>query len=43
MRAGNRCEVCADGYYGNPQAGVSCQRCQCNDNVDPNAINNCNS
>ena len=44
--AGNRCEVCADGYYGDPQ-GLSgykrpCQRCECNTNIDLNAVANCN-
>lgn len=44
---GNRCELCSDGYYGDPEGryGVRrpCQRCTCNDNIDPNAVGNCNS
>ncbi|XP_049885206.1 laminin subunit gamma-1 [Pectinophora gossypiella] len=44
--AGPKCEVCADGYFGDPtgQFGPAseCQECQCNGNVDPNAVGNCN-
>ncbi|XP_031767395.2 laminin subunit gamma-1 [Galleria mellonella] len=44
--AGPRCEVCADGHFGDPtgQFGPSkeCEECQCNGNVDPNAVGNCN-
>ncbi|KAL0851757.1 hypothetical protein ABMA28_000069 [Loxostege sticticalis] len=43
--AGPRCEVCADGHFGDPtgQFGPAqqCQECQCNGNVDPNAVGNC--
>ena len=39
--------MCADGYFGDPLGRFGtrrpCERCRCNDNVDPNAINNCNS
>ncbi|XP_067846572.1 laminin subunit gamma-1-like [Heptranchias perlo] len=38
---GERCEMCEEGYFGNPQAGRSCQPCACNSNVDPNAVGNC--
>uniref|UniRef100_A0A182X6E3 LANB2 n=1 Tax=Anopheles quadriannulatus TaxID=34691 RepID=A0A182X6E3_ANOQN len=43
---GPRCELCSDGYYGDP-TGVygsvrMCQPCDCNGNVDPNAVGNCN-
>lgn len=41
---GHRCDLCIDGYYavshdsyGQPQ----CAKCECNENVDPNAIGNC--
>ena len=37
---GNRCDFCADGYYGDPPARP-CQKCVCNDNIDPNAVANC--
>ncbi|XP_071820320.1 laminin subunit gamma-1-like isoform X1 [Apostichopus japonicus] len=44
---GNRCEMCADGFYGDPygEYGVPtpCIRCDCNGNVDSNAVGNCNS
>ncbi|XP_012576653.1 PREDICTED: laminin subunit gamma-3 [Condylura cristata] len=44
---GQRCEVCDDGFFGDP-LGLSgpprpCQRCQCSGNVDPNAVGNCDS
>ncbi|XP_078417510.1 laminin subunit gamma-1-like [Cetorhinus maximus] len=38
---GKRCEMCEEGYFGNPQAGRSCQPCTCNNNVDPNSLRNC--
>ncbi|MBN3312115.1 LAMC1 protein, partial [Atractosteus spatula] len=42
---GKRCELCDDGYFGDPlgQNGAvrSCNPCQCNDNIDPNAVGNC--
>ncbi|XP_036128726.1 laminin subunit gamma-2 [Molossus molossus] len=42
---GARCELCADGYFGDPfgeQGPVRpCQPCQCNNNVDPSASGNC--
>ena len=45
-RTGSRCEKCEDGFYGDP-AGLRtgtvrpCKKCECNNNVDPNAIGNC--
>ncbi|NXR64625.1 LAMC2 protein, partial [Rhadina sibilatrix] len=39
--AGANCEYCADGYFGNPAASQPCQLCQCNGNVEPNAVGNC--
>ncbi|XP_036297904.1 laminin subunit gamma-2 [Pipistrellus kuhlii] len=42
---GARCELCAEGYFGDPfgERGPlrSCQPCQCNNNVDPSASGNC--
>lgn len=42
---GARCELCADGYFGDPfgERGPvrPCQPCQCNNNVDPRASGNC--
>jgi len=44
-RDGTRCELCADGYFGDPSGMhgpvIPCQKCDCNGNVDPNAIGNC--
>lgn len=45
LRTGRRCESCDDGFFGDP-LGLSgapqpCRRCQCNGNMDPNAIGNC--
>ncbi|XP_061239423.1 laminin subunit gamma-2 isoform X2 [Bos javanicus] len=42
---GARCELCADGYFGDPFGEHGpvrpCQPCQCSDNVDPSAPGNC--
>ncbi|ELV12685.1 Laminin subunit gamma-3 [Tupaia chinensis] len=42
---GRRCEICDDGFFGDPLglSGVPqpCHRCQCSGNVDPNAVGNC--
>ena len=39
---GNQCEVCDDGYYGNPLVpGGRCQPCFCNNNTNPSNIGNC--
>ncbi|XP_036199120.1 laminin subunit gamma-2 isoform X1 [Myotis myotis] len=42
---GARCELCAEGYFGDPFGEHSpmrpCQPCQCNNNVDPSASGNC--
>lgn len=46
-RTGARCEKCEDGYFGDPKGlfgeVTPCQKCECNNNVDPNAIGNCNT
>lgn len=43
--AGMRCQMCEDGYYGDPlgQSGAArpCARCDCNGNVDFNAVGIC--
>ncbi|NWI93781.1 LAMC2 protein, partial [Pitta sordida] len=39
--AGANCEYCADGYFGDPVASQPCQPCQCNGNMEPNAVGNC--
>ncbi|KAB5579854.1 hypothetical protein PHYPO_G00199730 [Pangasianodon hypophthalmus] len=42
---GKRCELCDDGFFGPPQKvnGVVrvCRACNCNNNIDPNAVGNC--
>ncbi|XP_041134161.1 laminin subunit gamma-1-like [Polyodon spathula] len=42
---GKRCELCDDGYYGDPlgENGPirACRACQCNNNTDPSAVGNC--
>ncbi|XP_060107379.1 laminin subunit gamma-3 [Heteronotia binoei] len=43
---GRLCELCDDGFFGDPlgRNGLlhPCSPCACNDNVDPNAVGNCN-
>jgi laminin gamma 1 len=39
---GNLCEICEDGYFMNPKTNI-CEKCFCNDNIDENAILNCDS
>ncbi|XP_031846744.1 laminin subunit gamma-1 isoform X2 [Nomia melanderi] len=41
-RTGPRCETCSDGYFGNPEGGIACRPCDCNNNIDLNAVRNCN-
>nr|XP_002731086.2 PREDICTED: laminin subunit gamma-1-like [Saccoglossus kowalevskii] len=42
---GTRCEMCADGYYGDPLGDFGspqpCRECLCNGNIDSNAVANC--
>ncbi|XP_075762037.1 laminin subunit gamma-3 isoform X1 [Pelodiscus sinensis] len=42
---GRRCELCDDGFFGDPLGkngpARPCSLCQCNGNVDPNAVGNC--
>lgn len=44
--SGPQCDLCSDGYYGDPKGRYGnvrlCQPCDCNLNVDPNAVGNCN-
>ncbi|KAK6055016.1 laminin EGF-like protein [Cooperia oncophora] len=41
---GNKCEVCADGFFGNPmESNGTCKECECNGNIDLMAIGNCDS
>ncbi|XP_051161958.1 laminin subunit gamma-1 [Leptopilina boulardi] len=41
-RTGPRCETCSDGFFGNPEKGQACRPCECNNNIDLNAVRNCN-
>ncbi|KAK3087389.1 hypothetical protein FSP39_005285 [Pinctada imbricata] len=42
---GNLCDVCLDGFYGDPAGNRGnakpCDKCSCNENIDPNAVRNC--
>ncbi|KAK6105271.1 Laminin EGF-like (Domains III and V) family protein [Brugia pahangi] len=39
---GNKCEICADGFFGNPLIkNGTCEPCNCNGNIDPMTIGNC--
>ncbi|XP_038213536.1 laminin subunit beta-1 [Zerene cesonia] len=38
--AGLLCDVCADNYYGDPLKGT-CEKCDCNDNIDLTKPGNC--
>lgn len=46
LRLGLRCDVCAEGYSGDPEGRFGprrpCTKCVCNENIDPNAVANCN-
>ena len=45
--SGHKCDVCSDGYFGDPEGRFGdpkpCQLCECNQNIDTNAIGNCNT
>ncbi|XP_063000787.1 laminin subunit gamma-3 [Elgaria multicarinata webbii] len=44
---GRLCELCDDGFFGDPLGRNGpvrlCSPCRCNDNVDPNAVGNCDT
>ncbi|XP_030761697.1 laminin subunit gamma-1-like isoform X2 [Sitophilus oryzae] len=44
---GPKCDICADGYFGDPRglfgAARPCEICACNENIDTNAVGNCNT
>lgn len=44
---GSQCDLCSDGYFGDPRGALSgtvkaCLPCVCNHNIDTNAVGNCN-
>ncbi|XP_037079279.1 laminin subunit gamma-1-like [Pollicipes pollicipes] len=39
---GHKCDICIDGWFGEPDNEMPCRECDCNGNVDPNAVGNCN-
>ncbi|CAG9764671.1 unnamed protein product [Ceutorhynchus assimilis] len=45
--SGHKCDLCSDGYFGDPTGRFGepklCQPCDCNQNIDPNAIGNCDT
>lgn len=44
---GNLCDLCMDGYFGDPAGRYGrprpCETCTCNGNIDSNAVANCNT
>ena len=41
---GERCETCADGFYGNPsEPGDFCKRCTCSGNIDSSVNGSCDT
>ncbi|XP_044268909.1 laminin subunit gamma-1 isoform X1 [Tribolium madens] len=44
---GHKCDSCSDGYFGDPTGRFGpkqpCTQCDCNLNIDPNGIGNCNT
>lgn len=41
---GGRCEVCASGFYGNPEIYEDyCKPCECSGNIDTNQVGSCDS
>ncbi|XP_030761845.1 laminin subunit gamma-1-like isoform X2 [Sitophilus oryzae] len=45
--SGPRCDICSDGFFGDPTGRFGpptpCQLCECSENIDLNAIGNCNT
>lgn len=38
---GSFCQRCSPGYFGNPRAGIPCQPCACNGNIDMGDYDSC--
>ena len=34
-----RCEICGEEFFGDPTKAITCQKCECNGNTDPNSAN----
>lgn len=47
MFSGDHCDSCVDGFFGDPSGSrgprTRCKKCDCNGNIDNNAVQNCDS
>ena len=41
-QTGRNCELCEDGYFGDPSLGSRCTNCSCSNNTDLSQTGNCN-
>ena len=40
---GSQCDSCLDGYYGDPNNNIPCQKCNCSGNINLTDTGNCNN